>query len=157
MTGLRRIHLQVHLERICDAVERNEHQEALMCCAGNEALLQVAQRGCGVSLEISFVAAWMGTLLWVFLLEHGLDQMDPEVSVNLSHIVTLRFCVIALLPYLWISSPEERANLPEPFWKAQPSYAWMKKRFEKHNKVVWLQVLCQPSTNTFIQVNNRKH
>lgn len=99
MTGLRRIHLQVHLERICDAVERNEHQEALMCCAGNEALLQVAQRGCGVSLEISFVAAWMGTLLWVFLLEHGLDQMDPEVSVNLSHIVTLRFCVIALLIY----------------------------------------------------------
>lgn len=73
---------------------------------------------------------------------------DSEILCNsITHI----------LPYLWMPSPEEHANLPEPFWKAQPSYAWMKKRFEKHNKVLWLQVLCQPSTNTFIQVNNRKH
>lgn len=30
----------------------SEHQEALLCCAGDGALAQVAPRGCGVSLDI---------------------------------------------------------------------------------------------------------
>lgn len=29
----------------------------------------------------------LGSLIWVFLLEQGLDQVDPEVSANLSHSV----------------------------------------------------------------------
>jgi len=29
-----------------------EHQEALLCCMGNRALAQAAQRACGISLEI---------------------------------------------------------------------------------------------------------
>lgn len=33
----------------------------------------------------------LGSLIWVFLLEQGLDQVDPEVSANLSHSV--RVCV----------------------------------------------------------------
>ena len=41
-----------------------------------------------VSLEIyTILDTALGTLLWVAPLEHGLDQMDPEVPANLSHSV----------------------------------------------------------------------
>ena len=59
--------------------------------AGDRALGHAAQRGCGVSLEISIPCLDMalGTLLCVSLLEQGLDQVDPEILIHLSQSVVL--------------------------------------------------------------------
>ena len=49
-------------------------------------------RGCGVSslgISSSCLDVALGTLLWVALLEQGLEQAGPEVPVNLSQPVTL--------------------------------------------------------------------
>lgn len=49
-------------------------------------------RGYGFfSLEIfrSFLVMSQDTLIWVFLLEQWLDQMDPEVPSNMNHSVIL--------------------------------------------------------------------
>ena len=48
-------------------------------------------RGSGVSLGIcqSHLDKALGTLLWVSLLEQGLEQMDPEVHFNPNHFVIL--------------------------------------------------------------------
>jgi len=64
------------------------------CCVGDGALAQVAQRAgeSGVSsLEIfkSHLDVVLGSLLWVSLLEQGLEQMDSEVPANLSQSVML--------------------------------------------------------------------
>ena len=67
-------------------------KEALFCYAGDGALAHFAQRGCGVSFLGDLQkppGLVLGTLLWVSLLEQGLDQMDPEVPSNLSHSVSL--------------------------------------------------------------------
>lgn len=50
------------------------------------------QRGCGISsLQIikSYQDLVLVSLLWVALLEQGLDQVDPEVPANPSHAVIL--------------------------------------------------------------------
>ena len=52
---------------------------ALLCCVSDGALAQVAQRGCRVSsLEIfrSHLNIMLGTVLWMSLLEQGLDQVN---------------------------------------------------------------------------------
>lgn len=47
-------------------------------------------RGHGVaSLKKSCLHVGLGTLLWVALLEHELDKMDPEVHLHFSHSVIL--------------------------------------------------------------------
>jgi len=46
-------------------------------------------RGCGVSslgISSSRLDVALGTLLWVALLEQGLEQAGPEVHVNVSHL-----------------------------------------------------------------------
>jgi len=49
----------------------------------------VARGGSGLFLEISksCLDVILGTLIWVSLLEQGLDHMDPEVSANVSYPV----------------------------------------------------------------------
>lgn len=39
----------------------------------------------------------LGIPLWVYLLEQELGQIDPEVSVNLSHSVILKLLVVFFL------------------------------------------------------------
>ena len=54
--------------------------------------VHIFQRGCGVSsLQIfkSHLDVSLGSLLWVSLLEQGLEQMDSEVPANLSQSVML--------------------------------------------------------------------
>ena len=62
--------------------------------AGAGALVQVAQRGCGVSSWCCLDEV-RGTQLWVSLLEKWLGQMDPEVFANLNSFVTPRVCFAA--------------------------------------------------------------
>ena len=38
----------------------------------------------------------LGTLLWMSLLEQGLDQMDPETPANLSHSGILKLATAVL-------------------------------------------------------------
>ena len=71
----------------------SKHQEALLYCAGNGALAQIAQRGCGgSSLEIFKSRLDVGR---DNLLEQGLGQMDPEVPFSLNPSVIL--CLLSLL------------------------------------------------------------
>ena len=82
-----------------------EHnQEALLRCASDRALAQVAQRGSGISLEISKSHLDMapGTLLCVSLLEQGVEHTDPEVPANLSHAVIL-WCSLHLIDCVYVS------------------------------------------------------
>lgn len=59
----------------------SDHQEALLYCVGDGALVQTVHRACGaLSLEI-FKRCFdkiLVTLLWVSVLMQGLGQMDPE-------------------------------------------------------------------------------
>lgn len=52
----------------------------------DKVLAQISHRGCGVTspeiLEILGMA--LDTLLWVALLEQGVEQVEPEVPANLS-------------------------------------------------------------------------
>ena len=59
----------------------SDHQEALLYCVGDGALVQMVHRACrALSLEI-FKRCFdkiLVTLLWVSVLVQGLGQMDPE-------------------------------------------------------------------------------
>jgi len=70
----------------------SEDWKALLNCAGEGALAQVVRRGCGISsLEIfeSHLSMFLGTLVWVFLLEQELDWLDPEQPSNIYWSVIL--------------------------------------------------------------------
>lgn len=72
---------------------RFEHQETLLCYAGDGALAQVVQRGCGViSFETfrSCLDMVLSNLLWVTLLEQQLGSDGPRGSFQLQP-----FCVKA--------------------------------------------------------------
>ena len=69
-----------------------EHnQEALLRCASDRALAQVAQRGSGISLEISksHLDMALGALLWVPCLYRGWAR-GTQKSLTIS--VMLGFC-----------------------------------------------------------------
>lgn len=78
----------------------SEHQNAFLCCEGGRT--QSAQKGSVASLVSIFknhLDMRLGSLIWVFLLEEELDQVDPEVSANLSHCVCVcvyRFFIFQL-------------------------------------------------------------
>jgi len=71
----------------------SEPQAALLCWAGDGALAQAAQRGCGVSslgISKSLLDVVLGSLLWVSLLEQEVwSKWPPEVLANPYHSVIL--------------------------------------------------------------------
>ena len=69
-----------------------ELQEAFLHCEVDSGSAQVSQRSCGFSILESFQSCMdmgLGSLLWVCLLEQGLEQMDPEVPFNPNRSVIL--------------------------------------------------------------------
>lgn len=70
-----------------------EQQAALLCWAGDRALAQAVQRGCGVSSFLrrrqtfsSHLDVALGTLLGVSLLKQGLGQGPPEGLASLTSL-----------------------------------------------------------------------
>ena len=81
-----------------EAMGTNWHTGALSELQEHSCAVQVTEqqhrlpRGSGVSslrISSSCLDVALGTLLWVALLEQGLEQAGPEVPVNLSQPVTL--------------------------------------------------------------------
>ena len=62
-----------------------EHQETLLCRFQSNGLPKEAV-GSPLEISKSHLDTILGTLLWVSLLEQGMDQMKPEVSVNPNHL-----------------------------------------------------------------------
>lgn len=58
-----------------------EHQETLLCCVGDAALVQIVQGGYRVlSLEVfkSSLNVILGTMVWMSMREQGLDKMGSD-------------------------------------------------------------------------------
>lgn len=93
-----------------------EHQ-AVLCCADDGALAPVAQRGSRVSsLKIfrSCLDMGLSNLLWVSLIEQGLEQMDQEVLLHPSHPVHLWTTCLCWNHSYWLSC--SFICLLFPFW-----------------------------------------
>ena len=69
-----------------------DYHKALLCCVSDRVLAQAAQRLWGLLGDLQEPPdAVLGTLLWVSLLEQGLEQVTPEVPSNLNHFGILWF------------------------------------------------------------------
>lgn len=105
------------------------------------------------------ISFWCGNSTFSFDLQIFFSNFNIYVKQNFGYLSLLSSCEAVLHKYFLVYQCHHPKNMQRSCLKdsvlscTTEEFKW----FEKYNQVLWLWVLCQPSTNTCVPVNDRQH